>query len=129
MVSLLFARFGMRIPIRQFFLTTGGLLYAMAIIFAGKGVHELQEAGIVGLTAVSGVPRIDALGLFPTLESLLAQGVLVGLLLYGACVTLAGRRRRARAEAERPQADVRDLYAGGEPPRAKLGGRTGSGRP
>ncbi len=46
-------RFGMRLPIRPFFLATGGFLTAMAITFAGRGVHELQEAGLVGLTRLA----------------------------------------------------------------------------
>jgi high-affinity iron transporter len=92
-----FARFGLRIPIRPFFLATGALLYAMAIAFAGRGVYELQEAGVVSLTPVAGVPRLPFLGVFPSLESLLAQGVLVALLLYAVVVTL--RRRREYAPA------------------------------
>ena len=64
----------------------------MAIVFAGRGVHELQEAQVLPLTPVPGVPAIDVLGIFPSVESLLAQGVLVGLVLYGVLATL-GRRR------------------------------------
>lgn len=87
---------GIKIPMAQFFLVTGGLLYLMAFIFAGKGVFELQEAGVVGLTPVDWAPRIPALGIYPSVETLLAQGVLVALLLYATVVTL--RRRRLAAE-------------------------------
>ena len=53
----------------------------MAIVFAGRGVFELQESGLIGLTPVAGVPRIPVLGLFPSVETLIAQGVLVAALL------------------------------------------------
>ena len=39
-------------------------------------------------------PRIEALGIFPTRETLLAQGVFVLLLLYAIGVTLVRRRTR-----------------------------------
>lgn len=89
---------GIKIPMAQFFVVTGGLLYLMAFIFAGKGVFELQEAGVVGLTSVAWAPRIPALGIYPSAETLLAQGVLVVLLVYAMAVTLR-RRRQAAAPA------------------------------
>ena len=49
----------------------------MAFVFAGKGIAELQEGGLVGTTIVSWAPRVPALGIYPTVESLGAQGVLV----------------------------------------------------
>jgi len=92
-VYVVFSRFGVRIPIRQFFLVSGGLLYTMSVAFAGRGVHELQEAGLIDMTPVSWAPSIEVLGIFPTVESLLAQAVLLALLLYAIVLTV--RRRRA----------------------------------
>jgi high-affinity iron transporter len=86
-VAVMFLRFGRRIPMRPFFLGTGGLLYYLAIVFAGQGVAELQVAGWIGLTPVPGVPRISVLGLYPTLETLAAQALLVGLLIYAVLLT------------------------------------------
>ena len=43
----------------------------------GQGIRELQEAGVVGITWVAGAPRVDVLGLYPTLEGLVVQGLLV----------------------------------------------------
>ncbi|HEV7735197.1 MAG TPA: c-type cytochrome, partial [Candidatus Binatia bacterium] len=95
LVHLGLKQVGIKIPMAQFFLVTGGLLYFMAFIFAGKGVFELQEAGVVALTPVTWGPRMPALGIYPSVETLLAQGVLVLLLVYGTAVTL--RRRRLAA--------------------------------
>ena len=49
----------------------------MAFVFAGQGIRELQEAGVVGTRWVAGAPRVDILGLYPTLEGLVVQGLLV----------------------------------------------------
>ena len=81
-VFSLFYRFGVKIPLRPFFAVTSGLLYWMALVFAGKGIKELQEGGAMSRTLVPGFPQIDAIGVYPTVETILAQGVLIGLLLF-----------------------------------------------
>lgn len=78
----LFHRFGVRIPLRPFFAVTSGLLYWMALVFAGKGIKELQEGHAVSRTVLPGFPTIEALGVYPTVETIIAQGVLVALLLF-----------------------------------------------
>jgi high-affinity iron transporter len=87
-------RIGLKIPMHAFFVGTGAFLYAMAVVFAGRGVAELQEAALLPLTPVAWAPRIETLGIFPTRETLLAQGVFVLLLLYAIGVTLVRRRSR-----------------------------------
>ncbi|PYO41695.1 MAG: hypothetical protein DMD29_04740 [Gemmatimonadetes bacterium] len=76
-------RYGMRLPMKPFFAVTGALLYYMAFVFAGQGVKDLQEAGLVGLTVLEGWPRWPQLGIYPTVQSLALQGVLVVLLVFG----------------------------------------------
>lgn len=66
-----------RLPIRLFFTATAGLLFFLAVSFAGRGVLELQEGKILPITPVDLLPRIEWLGLFPTVESLGAQALLV----------------------------------------------------
>ena len=87
-------------------LVTGALLYAMSVVFAGKGVHELQEAGLIAVTNVAAVPQIEFLGIFPTLETLLAQGVLIACVLYGVLVAL--RRSDPGGSASKPEMRVTD---------------------
>jgi high-affinity iron transporter len=91
-VYLVLARWGVRIPIRPFFLSTGTLLLVMAIAFAGQGIHELQEGGVIAITPLAWMPKVPLLGLFPTVETAVAQGVLVALVLVGVFITLRGRR-------------------------------------
>jgi high-affinity iron transporter len=74
-------RFGVRLPLKPLFGVTSALLYYMAVVFAGQGVAELQEGGAMSLTPIAWAPRIPTLGIYPTVESLLAQGVLVVLAL------------------------------------------------
>jgi high-affinity iron transporter len=100
-VYILFRRFQVQIPIRQFFFATGSLLYVLATIFAGQGVHELQEGGIVPVTALPLVPTLPLLGIYPSMESLLAQGVFVALLAFATVVSL----RRRSATTSQPEGD------------------------
>jgi high-affinity iron transporter len=86
---------GMRVAMKPFFAVTGVMLYYMAFVFAGKGVAELQEGGVARLTVVAGVPRIPALGIYPTVESLALQG----LLLILAIVALAWAMKPASRQA------------------------------
>ncbi len=72
-------RFGVRLPLRPFFGVTSGLLYVMAFIFAGTAVAELQEGGFLSLTPIDWMFRAPTFGIYPTIESLVAQGVLVAL--------------------------------------------------
>ena len=96
-------RIGLRVPMHAFFVWTGAFLYAMAVVFAGRGVAELQEAGLLPLTPVGWAPRIETLGVFPTVETLVAQGIFLVLLLYAVGVTMA-RRHAARAAASETDA-------------------------
>jgi high-affinity iron transporter len=87
-IFILFYRFGVKIPLRWFFAVTSGMLYYMAFVFAGKGIMELQEANVVSRTLIPGFPHADIIGLFPTVETLLAQGVLFALLVFALWRTL-----------------------------------------
>jgi high-affinity iron transporter len=81
-IFTLFWRFGLRIPLRPFFAVTSALLYYMALVFAGSGINELQEANVLPRTLIPGFPHVDLIGLYPTVETLMAQGVLIVLLLF-----------------------------------------------
>lgn len=71
---------GRRLPLKPFFLTTGTLLFLMAVKFAGDGVAELQEADWVEVSRVA-IPSLGGigalLGIHPTRETLLAQATLL----------------------------------------------------
>jgi high-affinity iron transporter len=69
-------RFGVRLPLRPFFAGTSAILLLLAFVFAGKGIHELQEAAVVSESVVPFL-RISALGIYPTLETLASQAVVL----------------------------------------------------
>ena len=91
-VFTLFYRYGVKIPLRPFFTVTSALLYYMAFVFMGKGVRELQEGNVVGITVLPGWPHVDALGIFPSVETLLAQLVLVVLFVFALAKTFWPKR-------------------------------------
>jgi high-affinity iron transporter len=81
------------------FAGTGLLLYYLAFVFVGRGVHELQEAGWISETAWASGPRISPLGIYPTVETMIAQSLLLGLAIIAAVVILMGwKRTRAALE-------------------------------
>ena len=84
-------RFSRKLPITQFFKWSAILIAVLAVVLAGKGVGALQEAGIMGVTPLSGVPRITILGLFPTAEAIGAQALTLAAVLLG--FRAAGRPR------------------------------------
>jgi high-affinity iron transporter len=96
-------RFGLRLPLKPFFGVTSAFLYYMAFVFAGKGVAELQEGGFIPTTILPGGPRLPALGIYPTVESLLVQGALVVLLLVALVWTFIIAPRRLRSAPLLPE--------------------------
>ncbi|MDR0807421.1 MAG: FTR1 family iron permease [Enterobacteriaceae bacterium] len=66
-----------KLPLKPFFMFTGCFMYLMAFVFAGKGVLELIEGKLFEPTLLSGVPEVTWLGIYPYIETLLPQVVLV----------------------------------------------------
>jgi high-affinity iron transporter len=89
------------IPIGPVFSVTSILLYALAVVFAGQGIASFQESGVVAATFVNHVPTLPILGIFPTAETLAAQGVLLAL---AAAAIFVPRGRRARLDTDEASA-------------------------
>lgn len=83
----------LQLPIGLFFAVTAGLLYYLAVTFAGNGIAELQEAGWVDITPVNWLPRISWIGLHPTLETFTAQIVFLVPLPFGLAWWFKQRRQ------------------------------------
>lgn len=79
------------VPIGRVFAATSVLLYAMAVIFAGQGIASFQESGVMNATFVGAIPTIPMLGIYPTIQTLAAQGLLL-ILAFGAIFRPALRR-------------------------------------
>ncbi|MDR0361643.1 MAG: FTR1 family iron permease [Planctomycetota bacterium] len=85
------------IPMKPFFIGTSILLFIMSISFAGGGVKELQEADVIGVTPVSWVQSFDLLGIYPTVETLLPQAVMLALAAVS-IIHAVRKSRRLRSE-------------------------------
>lgn len=99
-VALAVIYFGMskgvlRIPLRPFFLFTSALMFLLAVTFAGSAIKELQEGGLLPITQIENFPvQIDLLGIYPTMETIGLQLVIV---LFGAGMLLRARSKRRTA--------------------------------
>ncbi|HKW10430.1 MAG TPA: cytochrome c/FTR1 family iron permease, partial [Gemmatimonadaceae bacterium] len=91
-IFVLFYRYGVRIPLRPFFSVTSVLLYYMAFVFMGKGVRELQEGNAMPITLIPGFPHVEALGLYPTWQTVLAQVLLLALFVFALAKTFWPKR-------------------------------------
>ncbi|MBF9000985.1 FTR1 family iron permease [Vibrio nitrifigilis] len=75
-----------KLPLKPFFMFTGGFMYLMAFVFAGKGVLELIEAKLFNPTLMDSVPQIGLLGIYPYVETLIPQVVLIIAALFALMV-------------------------------------------
>ena len=86
-IFTLFYRYGVKIPMRPFFTVTSLLLYYLAFVFMGKGIRELQEGNIMPITVISGGPHVEAMGIYPSVQTLTAQAILIVLLVFATVKT------------------------------------------
>jgi high-affinity iron transporter len=113
-VVVLINKLGRKLPLRVLFALTMGIGAYMSIAFMGNAVRELQELSIVPTTPLFGiVPRLDInlatmTGIHPTLESIVAQVVLLSVYLVGSLyiLVLKPRRQKAIESARKSMADI-----------------------
>ena len=92
--------FGLRLSMKPFFRVISVLLYYLAFKFVGTGIHALQVAGLLPATSADYLPSIDAVGMFPTWQTTLAQGVLLAIAFAVVVwVVVDQRSNRPRAES------------------------------
>ena len=77
LVYFLINKAGVKLPIKWFFGFTSVFLYYMAFTLMGRGLHELQMGQMLSMTPASFAPKISWLGMYPTWETFIGQGVLV----------------------------------------------------
>jgi high-affinity iron transporter len=108
-------RAGKRIPVKAFLGGAVVMVMVLSVALIGNAVRALQEATLVPVTFLEGVPRLpiflaDLTGWHPTLQTILAQVALALVYVLGAIWTFAIRPRRERhpepeAPAEIPEAE------------------------
>ncbi len=97
-LTLIILRTSLRLPLKLFFQINSGIMLLLAFMFAGHGVAGLQKAGVIDVTSVPG-PELSLLGIYPTLQTLATQGV---LLLIFIVYFVREHRARRRLEAQQP---------------------------
>ena len=88
-------RYSRTLPVAKFFAYSAWLMAILTVVLAGKGVAALQEAGLIGIDPLSGVPRITMLGIFPTVQTLGFQIAMIVAIVVG----FARNQHRAGAGA------------------------------
>jgi high-affinity iron transporter len=83
-----------RLPLGQFFGLTSILLALLAVVFAGHGIAALQEAGAIPADPVP-FPGIPALGLYPNVQGMVTQAILL-VVIAGVFVYTYATTRTAR---------------------------------
>ena len=102
-VFLIFRFLTVRLPLKPFFLVTSVLMYAMCFSFTGKGVSELQAAGVVNKTIIPWMGfEMDFLGIYATYESLIPQIIVLAVIIMMSVVyAKKNKKQRAQIEAEK----------------------------
>lgn len=81
-VYLLVRYISLKIPLKQFFITTSVLIYMMAVTFTGSAVFELAAGDLVPLTPITGLPTIELLGIYPYVQTIVPQIIMLLLAVW-----------------------------------------------
>jgi high-affinity iron transporter len=76
-------RYGRALPVGRFLAYSSILIAVLCVVLMGKGVSALQEAGWLPVDPLAGFLRVEILGLYPTVEGIVAQVAMAALLLIG----------------------------------------------
>jgi len=80
-IAYLFLKYSKMVPVRKLFLYSSWIIVILAIILMGKGFHSLQESGWIGVSTLPTFLRVEWLGIYPTLQTILAQAALIAAII------------------------------------------------
>jgi high-affinity iron transporter len=110
-VYLLINFMSLRIPLKPFFTGTSILMFLMSISFLGAGIKELMEGDVItSITSpdwLQWIPYsdvLDVLGIYPILETLIPQLILLAVTIIIFVVTTR-KNQKIHAEAEARRAE------------------------
>jgi len=90
-VAAVLLRSAARLPISQFFAFSSALVGALAVVLMGKGVAALQKVGVLQITPLS-IPRIDVLGVYPSIQTVTAQVLILLIIVASVAYNLRSQR-------------------------------------
>ena len=79
---VLFLKYSQKIPVRQLFRYSAWMVTLLAVILLGKGIHSIQESGVFSATNFDLQLRVEWLGIYPTLETITAQVILLAVIFF-----------------------------------------------
>lgn len=91
-IAYVMLRTSARLPIGQFFAISSALVAVLAVVLMGKGVAALQEAGMLDVTPLD-VPSVDLLGIYPSMQTLIAQVVVLLVVVSSMCMNAYANRK------------------------------------
>ena len=96
--------FSVKLPIRPFFLGTSILMFIMSVSFLGAGIKELIEGDVVDMTSPEWLQTLipyndvlQVLGVYPVLETLIPQLILILITFLIFAMTKWDRNNRKEA--------------------------------
>ena len=115
-VVFIIRKLGKKLPLRVLFGLTMGIGAYMSIAFIGNAVREFQEIGYISTTHLFGIiPRLEInlatmTGIHPTLETTIAQIVLLSVYVVGSLYILImqPRRKKLAATSRKSMANLKD---------------------
>jgi high-affinity iron transporter len=113
-VAYVMRKVGRKLPLRLLFGITMGVGAYMSIAFMGNAVRSLQELGYIHTTPMFGIiPRLDInvaemTGIHPTLETFVAQVILLCIYLAGSLYILVVQPKR-KGKIEMARKSISDI--------------------
>lgn len=91
-IAWLMLRTSARLPIGRFFAISSALVAVLSVVLIGKGVSALQEAGVLDITLIP-APRIDVLGIYPSVQTIAAQMAVMVIIIVAMTVNARAQKR------------------------------------
>ncbi|HLP49244.1 MAG TPA: FTR1 family protein [Chitinophagales bacterium] len=93
-LAWLVLKFSAKLPIAKLFKVSSLVMGVLAVVLTGKGVHSFQ---VLNYIPVHGIPffRFELLGIFPTLETCVAQVIVLLLVALMWKLTIGGKKKQA----------------------------------
>ncbi|UOD29282.1 cytochrome c/FTR1 family iron permease [Massilia violaceinigra] len=93
-IAVVLLRSAARLPISQFFAFSSAMVAVLAVVLMGKGVAAFQKVGVLDITPLA-LPRIDLLGIYPSMQTILAQLVIIVIIIASVAYNVRSQRAAA----------------------------------
>lgn len=80
-IAFILFKMSVRIPIHKFFFVATIFIYLLAFKIIGSSIHTLQLTDVLPTNVLHRLPVISSIGFYPTVETIIGQGVLIAIWL------------------------------------------------